>query len=148
MMQLIDNCREHGIDEILELPDVKERVELYREHQPLAREQIKRAATVYDNLVMLDLRDEDPIYATNRFLVYALFPKSNISIHQMWGFRKQNTVFAVGKSIIKRDSKTNVGELCLGYGGGGHFNAGTCQVPVADTDKVRAELIDRITSDG
>jgi nanoRNase/pAp phosphatase (c-di-AMP/oligoRNAs hydrolase) len=148
MMQLIDNCRDYSIEKILELPDVKERVELYHENQPKAREQIMNAAKVYDNLVVLDLREEDPIWATNRFLVYALFPKCNISIHQMWGVRKQNTVFAIGKSILKRDSKTNIGELCLGYGGGGHLNAGTCQIDNDDADRVLGELVTKIRADG
>ena len=148
MMKLIDYCREHSIDEILALPDVKERVELYFSHQEPAREQIQRCATVHDNLVVLDLRDEDPIYATNRFTLYALFPECNISIHQMWGFRKQNTVFAIGKSILNRSSNTNIGELCLHYGGGGHKNAGTCQIEHDKADEVLQELIERIRADG
>lgn len=148
MMQLIDYCREHSIEQILELPDVKERVELYQEHQLKAREQILSCAEVHGNLVVLNLRDEDPIWATNRFLVYALFPKCNISIHKMWGVRKQNTVFAIGKSILKRDSKTNIGELCLAYNGGGHMNAGTCQIDNEDADRVLAELVAKITTDG
>ena len=148
MMKLIDYCREHSIDEILALPDVKERVELYFSHQQLAREQIERCATVHDNLVVLDLRDEETIYATNRFTLYALFPQCNISIHQMWGFRKQNTVFAIGKSILNRSSNTNIGELCLAYGGGGHKNAGTCQIDNDKADQVLEELITRIRADG
>jgi len=148
MMQLIDNCREHSIDKILQLPDVVERVKLYQQHQPLAREQILRSATVHDNLVVLDLREEDPIWATNRFLIYALFPQCNISIHRMWGMKKQNTVFAIGKSILKRDSKTNIGELCLGYNGGGHMNAGTCQIDNDNADIVMTELIQKITTEG
>ncbi len=148
MMKLIDYCREHSIDEILALPDVKERVELYFSHQEPAREQIQRCATVHDNLVVLDLREEDPIYATNRFTLYALFPECNISIHQMWGFRQQNTVFAIGKSILNRTSNTNIGELCLHYGGGGHKNAGTCQIEHDKADEVLQELIERIRADG
>ncbi len=66
----------------------------------------------------------------------------------MWGLKKQNTVFAVGKSILNRTSKTNVGDLCLKYGGGGHENAGTCQVPNEDAPKVLKELIAKINADG
>ena len=121
MMQLIDFCQSHGIGEILQLPDVEERVALYREHNRAAQEQIKRCATVRHNLVVLDLRNEETIYAVNRFVVYALFPQCNISIHVMWGLKQQNTVFAIGKSILDRSSNTNVGELCLSYGGGGHL---------------------------
>ncbi len=148
MMQLIDFCQSHGIGEILQLPDVEERVALYREHNRAAQEQIKRCATVHHNLVVLDLRNEETIYAVNRFVVYALFPQCNISIHVMWGLKQQNTVFAIGKSILDRSSNTNVGELCLSYGGGGHLNAGTCQVSNDDAQTVLQELIDEITADG
>jgi len=147
MMKLIDYCRDHNVDEILSLPDVTERVELYRDHEAKAREQIQRCSTVYENLVVLDLRDEETIYATNRFMIYALFPQCNISIHQMWGLKKQNTVFAIGKSILDRSCVTNVGELCLAYNGGGHHAAGTCQVDNDMADAVLHSLIARINQD-
>lgn len=148
MMDLIDACLKLSIDEILELPDVKERVELYREHEPMAIEQLKRCATVHGNLVVLDLLKEDVIYATNRFMIYALFPQCNISIHKMWGLRQQNTVLATGKSILDRSSQTNIGELMLKYGGGGHAAAGTCQVENDQADQVLQELIAAINADG
>lgn len=148
MMDLIEYCKNHSIEEILALPDVKERIELYREHEFLFKEQIQRCATVYDNLVFLDLTNEEVIYAGNRFVIYALYPNCNISIHKMWGFQKQNTVFATGKSIFDRSSKTNVGELMLKYGGGGHKAAGTCQIDNDKADQVQQELISEITNDG
>ncbi|MFB9886450.1 exopolyphosphatase [Balneatrix alpica] len=148
MMELIDYCADNSIESILQLPDVKERVELYFEHAEQAKEQIKRCASVHQNLVVLDLRDEETIYATNRFVVYALYPQCNISIHQMWGLKQQNTVFAIGKSIFNKSSNTNVGELCLSYGGGGHANAGTCQVANDKAATVLQELITKITADG
>ncbi len=147
MMHLIDYCREHAIDKILQLPDVIERVELYQEHAEKAREQILRCSRVYDNLVVLDLRDEETIYATNRFVIYALFPQCNISIHMIWGLKKQNTVFAMGKSILDRGCATNIGELCLSYGGGGHQAAGTCQVENEEAEAVLQELITKINFD-
>jgi nanoRNase/pAp phosphatase (c-di-AMP/oligoRNAs hydrolase) len=148
MMDLIKYCRDHTIEEILALPDVQERVMLYREHEDKAKAQIRRCATVHGNLVVLDLRQEETIWATNRFMVYALFPQTNISIHVMWGLQKQNTVLATGKSIIDRSSRTHVGELMLAYGGGGHEAAGTCQVDNDRADAVLQELITRINRDG
>ena len=148
MMELIDKCVESPIDAILMLPDVVERVDLYVEHEAKAKEQIKRCSKVYKNLVILDLRDEDTIWAANRFLIYALYPETNISIHMMWGLKKKNTVFAIGKSIFDRGSKTNVGELCLKYGGGGYMAAGTCQVPNDLSEKTQADLIAKINADG
>jgi len=148
MMELIDYCRNHSIEEILELPDVKERVELYRSQEEKFKEQIKRCSVVHKNLVVLDLRNEETIFAGNRFMIYALYPESNISIHVLWGLKKQNTVFATGKSIFDRSSKTNVGALMLKYGGGGHHAAGTCQVENDQADDVLKELIEKINADG
>ena len=148
MMDLIKACRHHGIREILQLPDVLERVELYFDHAARAREQIERCATVHKNLVVLDLREEETIFAANRFMIYALYPQCNISIHVLWGMQKQNTVFATGKSILDRGSKTNVGELMLQYGGGGHNAAGTCQVANDQAEVVLGALIHQINADG
>ncbi len=148
MMDLIKYCRNHSIEEILALPDVKERVDLYLEQSEKASEQIRRCTTVHKNLAVLDLRDEETIWATNRFMIYALFPQTNISIHVLWGVQKQNTVFATGKSILDRGSKTNVGELMLQYGGGGHHAAGTCQVANEQAGETLQALIARINADG
>ncbi|WP_293765525.1 exopolyphosphatase [uncultured Aquitalea sp.] len=148
MMDLIRYCRDHSIDEILALPDVKERVDLYSEYQVQAKEQIERCAKVYGNLVLLNLLREETIYPANRFLIYALFPECNISIHMMWGLNRQNIVFACGKSIIDRSSRTNVGALMLQYGGGGHEAAGTCQVNLDQYEDIRDELISRIRAQG
>ncbi len=148
MMELIDYCKNHTIEEILELPDVKERLDLYFEYEEKFKDQIERCSKVYGNLVVLDLRDEEIIYPGNRFTIYAEYPQCNISMHVLWGLKKQNTVLAVGKSIFNRTSKTNIGELMLKYGGGGHANAGTCQV---DNDKAEAtiqETIAQINADG
>ena len=148
MMELIDYCRDHSIEDILKLPDVQERTDLYADHAEKAKEQLERCSTIHDNLVVLDLRGEDIIYATNRFMIYAMYPDTNISIHAIWGLNKLNTVYATGKSIVNRSSKTNIGELMLKYGGGGHENAGTCQIDNDDSERVLGELIAQITADG
>jgi nanoRNase/pAp phosphatase (c-di-AMP/oligoRNAs hydrolase) len=144
MMDLIDYCKDHTIDEIMQLPDVVERVELYNRYKSEFINQIKHCAKVYDNVVVLDLRNEEVIYPGNRFMIYALYPECNVSIHKMWGFQKQNTVLAVGKSIINRSSNANIGELMLKYGGGGHMAAGTCQVPHETSQRVLSEVIESL----
>ena len=141
MMQLIDFCMEHTIDEILELPDVKERVDLYFEQAELFTEQLKRIAKMHGKVVVLDLREEEIIHAGNRFMIYALYPEAQISIHVAWGFRKQNTAVMIGKSIINKASKADIGELCLKYGGGGHHNAGTCQLENDEVDEKLPDII-------
>lgn len=142
MMKLIDYCRNHhDIADILALPDVKERVDLFMEHKDKFEEQIKRCTTVHGPLAVLDLREEESIWPGNRFMIYALFPETNISCHVLWGKQKQNTVFAFGKSIFDRSNPVHIGELMLEYGGGGHTAAGTCQV---ENDKAEESLNDLI----
>ena len=148
MMQLIDFCRhEPDIEQLLQLPDVKERVELFMDHRTKFEDQIKRCTTVHGPLAVLDLRNEETIYAGNRFMIYALFPETNISCHVLWGRANLNTVLAVGKSIFDRSNTTHIGDLMLKHDGGGHDAAGTCQI---DTDKVEgvlAGLIEQIKQD-
>ena len=148
MFKLIDLIRTQSLEEILGDEDVLERIELYKRHAAINAEQIERCGTVHGNLVVLDLRNQDEIYAGNRFMVYAVFPQCNISLHVMWGKGRQNVAIACGKSILDRSSKTNVGELMLKHGGGGHVAAGTCQVPADKADETLKELIEAINADG
>jgi len=144
MMELIDYCVDHSIEQVLQLPDVKERVDLYFEQQELFKEQLKKVTRIEGKVAVIDLRDLETIYAGNRFMVYAMWPETEISVHVAWGFKKQNTAVMIGKSIVNRASEFNIGELCLSYGGGGHANAGTCQL---ENDIIDAELpiiIDRL----
>ena len=148
MKDMMVYCRHHPIDEILKIPDVEERIHLYEEHEEQFEMQLRRCATVHKNLVVIDLRKEDTIFAGNRFTAYAIFPDCNISIQVLPHTEGDITVMATGKSILDKSSKTIVGELMLEYGGGGHEAAGTCRIPNADADKILAELVERITADG
>ena len=141
MMDLIDYCRDHSIDDILDLPDVRERVDLFMKYKEEFKNQIVKCSTLYDNVLVVDLRNEETIYPGNRFLKYALFPEANISIQVIWGLKKQNTVLAVGKSIFDRSSKANIGDSMLKRGGGGHMAAGTCQVANEKADEELKEVV-------
>ncbi len=145
MMELVEACRNIPIEEIMELPNIKERVELYFVQQEIFKKQIQRCAEVHDKLAIVNLQEEETIYAGNRFMVYALYPECNISMHMLWGRQKQNTVFALGKSVLNRTCPINIGELMLRYEGGGHVNAGTCQIDNDQAVEVKQELIDVIT---
>ncbi len=143
MMHLIDYCATHqDVDDILAVPDVAERVELFQAQRTPFIEQLKRVSTLHGDVVVVDLRTEDVIHAGNRFMIYALFPQARVSVHVIWGRDRQNTVLAVGKSILDRSSPVDIGSVMLGYGGGGHIAAGTCQIDHA----VSAEVLDAVVA--
>lgn len=146
MMKLIDYCAtHHDIDDILAIPDVAERVELFQAQHDLFVEQLRRVTTVRGDVAVVDLRDEDVVHAGNRFMVYALFPQTRVSVHVIWGRNRQNTVFAVGKSILDRTSTVDIGSVMLAYGGGGHLAAGTCQVDHLVSEQVLGEIVDAMS---
>jgi len=147
MENLIDACAKQDIDEILQNPDVEERVELYFEQDALFREMIAAHTRTDGNVVITDLRGVETIYTGNRFLIYSLYPDQNVSVWAVDGRGKQNCPIAVGHSVLKRTCKTDVGALMLKHGGGGHHQVGTCQVPYEDADRILVEIVDKMKAD-
>lgn len=148
MLDMIEYCRSMSAEEILEIRDVKERTEKYFLDEPSFIQMLKNNSTAHGNVVVLDLRDQDPIYCGNRFMIYTLFEDCNVSIRVIWGFKKQNVVFTVGHSILNRTSKTDVGKLMLSFGGGGHKAVGTCQVAEGEMSETLKKMIENINADG
>ena len=146
MMDMIDYCRELTAEEILELPDIKERTVRYFEQDKKFRGMLQRCSRVEGNVVVLDLREEEEIFTGNRFMLYSLYPDQNISVQVMWGFRKQNIVITCGYSIVNKTATVDIGSLMLKYGGGGHKSVGTCQVPIESADKSLEEILEALNS--
>jgi nanoRNase/pAp phosphatase (c-di-AMP/oligoRNAs hydrolase) len=144
MKNLAKACAEKNIDEILDMPDVKERLELYFAHGTLFREMIQAHSSVEGNAVLVDMRGVDPIYTGNRFIIYTLYPEQNISVWVTDGRDKLNTAITVGYSTLNRSAAVDVGNLVLRYGGGGHHQVGTCQVDNDQADQVIREILDQI----
>ncbi len=148
MDDMIEYCRTMTGEEILEIPDVQERVKRYYEQEEKFKKMLMEHSYSDGNVIVIDLRDVDEILSGNRFIIYTLHPEQNISIRVIWGKGKQNTVFTVGHSIINRTSKTDIGSLMLKYGGGGHPGVGTCQVPHGQSEQALKDLIEKMKKDG
>ncbi len=144
MLKLVDMCSQMSIEQILQDPDVQERVHLYFAEQDKFKEQIKKCTRIEGKIAILDVRNEDVIHVGNRFMVYTLFPETNISINILNGKQNQNTVLAVGKSIINTEYNIDIGALMYEFNGGGHMNAGTCQVENDEAESTIKKLISRI----
>ena len=146
MEKLIDCCRTMSTDEILNLPDVKERIEVYREQNDKFIEMVRAHTRVERDVIISDLRGVDPIYSGNRFLIYSLYPEQNISAWIVSGRGGKGCSCACGYSILNRTSNVNVGSLMLKYGGGGHKAVGTCQFSDEDMGEKVPKLLDELVN--
>jgi len=143
MTTLAKACSEKTIYEILDMPDVKERLDCYYQQKELFVEMVNSHAEIIENIIKVDLRDVETIYAGNRFILYTLYPEQNISVWIVDGRNKSNVAVTVGHSITNRTSNVDVGSMLLHYGGGGHKQVGTCQVSYDDADKIIAEIVEK-----
>lgn len=141
MEDLINLCRNMEIAKILELIDVKERIELYNQQTDLFKEMAGKYTRVDENVIVTDLRNVETIYTGNRFMIYSLYPLQNVSVWVIDGKLKQNVSIACGYSILNRTCNVDIGKLMLKNGGGGHKMVGTCQVPYLDADQVLGEIV-------
>jgi nanoRNase/pAp phosphatase (c-di-AMP/oligoRNAs hydrolase) len=144
MLDMIDYCGSKTAEEILEIVDVKERSVRYFAQQRDFVSMLTRCATVHENVVLVDLREEQEIFSGNRFTLYALYPDCNVSVQVIWGLKKQNVVLTVGHSVLKRTCTADIGALMLSFGGGGHLKVGTCQVPAEKSEQVIGEVLNAL----
>ncbi|CAH2029850.1 hypothetical protein [Trichlorobacter ammonificans] len=135
---LTDWCRQYTIWEVLSLPALEERNACYFACAEAYKAQILRCASVHRNLVVVDLRDEETIYPGNRFMIYALFPECNVSLQITR--TTAGVAFQAGKSFLDRSFAEDIGRLMRRYGGGGHANAGRCDMPEERADEVARGL--------
>jgi len=148
MKDMMVYVRHHPVEEILTIPDVEERIHLYLEHEEKFELQLRDHSKVDRKVVVVDLRNEDNIFAGNRFTIYAIYPACNVSVQLTETSDGKKTIMAVGKSILNRTNQANIGSIMLEYGGGGHANAGTCQVDNERADQVLSELVQRLNQGG
>jgi nanoRNase/pAp phosphatase (c-di-AMP/oligoRNAs hydrolase) len=141
MLDMIEYCGSKTAEEILDLPDVKERTARYFTQQKEFEAMLKRCSSVHGNVLYADLRNEEEIFSGNRFTAYALYPECNVSMLVIWGLKKQNVVATVGHSILNRTCTVDVGSLMLKYGGGGHLRVGTCQLPTEKAGEGIQEIL-------
>ena len=146
MEKLIDACRTMSTDEILNLSDVQERIEVYFEQTAKFKEMVNKYTRTDGDVIISDLRGVDPIYTGNRFLIYSMYPKQNISAWIVSGKGGLGCSVAVGYSVLNRTSNIDVGSLMLKYGGGGHKAVGTCQFKDEEIEAKLPKLLDELVN--
>lgn len=147
VVELIDLCRKERIDKVLEHPDVRERVDAYWECDQKFEDQIRGLTETVQSIGIVDLRHTETVFPGNRHRIYALFPDINVSIQVLRGKEPDTVSFSVGKSILNKTSHIHIGNMMAQFGGGGHANAGGCQVRNEDGEDVLKQLVLAIIRD-
>ncbi len=146
--KLVEWLKAMPIERVLEQPEVKERIDRIRNEQEDFRRLLQRNSFQLSNVVVTDLREIERLPAGNRFLIYTLFPDTNVSLRVHWGPSHNSVIAAVGHSIFNRTCKTSVGELMSRYGGGGHRGAGTCVLPLEKAADAIDEILFELQANG
>ncbi len=145
MSNLVEMCMTMSKKDILNHPDIKERIKLLNEYKQKFIEQIRKNTTIYKNVAIVNMLNERKIYPGNRFMVYGLYPEINVSIHEFWRTINKVGVLAVGKSIFNRTNTVSIGELMLKYNGGGHRHSGSCQIRMDKMKEVENDILRTLT---
>jgi hypothetical protein len=138
---LLSACDSKSLDEVLALPDVKDRIARMREQDRAFREVTFASSRLEGTVVVTDFRPVASIPVGNRFIVYTLFPEATLSMRIHRGKARESVIVSVGRSILNRGSRTNVGVLMSLFGGGGHAGAGSCEVPADSADERIQEIL-------
>ena len=146
MEKLLVCCRTMSTQEILDMPDIKERIEVYNEQSELFKKMVHEHTVIKRDVIITDLRGVDPIYTGNRFMIYSLYPEQNISAWVVSGKGGKGCSAAVGYSIINKTSNVDVGKLMLKYGGGGHRKVGTCQFSDEEIEEKLPKMLDELVN--
>lgn len=145
-LKLVEWIKSRSLEEILELDEVKDRVrEFFKQHHEY-EQALKLHSYQEGAVVVTDFRPLDPEPVGSRFLVYALYPTANVSVRLFYVKGRKLAAIAVGKSIINRTCKADIGNMMAEYGGGGHVGAGTCRVPPMEADDVVGEIVARLNA--
>lgn len=136
------------IEKVLCRPEVLERVKVLRENNKAFLDILKKASRQEGNVVITDLRQIKKVPAGNRFLIYTLFPKANVSMRLQWGPDMKFVAVTLGHNIFNRTSRSDCGRICSDFGGGGHKGAGACPLKPEKAKQQIAEIIERLKKEG
>ncbi|MBU2546923.1 MAG: exopolyphosphatase [Proteobacteria bacterium] len=148
MRDMIKYCRTMKVEDIIKVSDVEERVKRYFDQEPAYEMMLRGNSHADGNVIIIDLRPVDEILSGNRFIEYAIYPEQNVSVRIIWGKAHQNVVITVGHSILNRTCQSDVGSLMLKYGGGGHKQVGTCQIPTPEINRAYGEIVEALKNNG
>jgi hypothetical protein len=140
-LELVPAVTSKPIQEVLDLPSVRDRTTRLKEQDGQFREAAIAHSRLDGPLIITDFRSLDPLPVGNRFLIYTVFPDATLSLRIQRGRAPDTVSVSGGRSIFNRTSRANIGIVMSLYGGGGQPGAGACVLPAATADAQIAEIV-------
>ena len=140
-LELVPVITTKSIQEVMELPSVRERAARLKEQDRHFREAAVAHSRLDGPLIITDFRSLDPLPIGNRFLIYTVFPNATLSLRIQRGRAPDTVSVSGGRSIFNRTSRANIGIVMSPYGGGGQPGAGACVLRAATADAEIAEIV-------
>jgi len=132
------------IDEIVKDDTVKEEIKKLHHRNAEYKKILLKYTTVHEKVSITDLRSFQLPPNGNRFLVFSLFPDSNVNVKIRYTKDRARVIVSVGHSIFNRTCKVNSGYLVAKHGGGGHFGAGSCNFEAKNMEIHIKDIIDTL----
>jgi len=145
---LVEWLKTMSIEDVLKQPEVTKRIGMMKEQNIAFLDMLKKHSKKDGNVVITDFRPVEKIPVGNRFLVYTIHPDANVSIRLQWGPQQKFVATTLGHNIFNRTCKTNIGQLCSKYGGGGHKGAGACVLEPEKADSQVSEIVQALKQAG
>ena len=144
-LRVIRLLRDATLEEVMKDAEVARRCQQVLDDQEKLRAILLERTTMKGNVIYCDLRGIKDIPDGNRFLIFTLFPQSNIQVKVEDDNQRENTTaISVGYNIFNPTSNVNVGELLKNYGGGGHKVVGSSRVPNDRAEQAIKEIVEAV----
>jgi len=141
--RLVELLRTLSIDEIMDDLDLKKRCRAVIEQNKQYKVYLNEHSRSIGHVCITDFRPIDKTPDGNRFLVYALFPETIVSVKIRFDDDAGKKVaVSVGHNIFNPDCNVNVGLMLSKFEGGGHPKAGSCRFDVSKADNYIPAIID------
>lgn len=141
-IRLIGLMKERPFGEVMADKEVQRRCRQVVDDFNDYRQVLEKNSRREGNIVITDLRTCDFKGRENRFLVYTLFPDTDVSLKIFRDSRHGGRCgISAGKNIFNKTCRVNLGRLMTAYGGGGHDGAASCRVPDGAVEQSVAGMI-------
>ena len=141
LVELLTRLR---IDNILDDAGVEKRCRVVVAQNKQYKVYLDEYTQAIQHVCVTDFRPLGKTPDGNRFLVYALFPETVVSVKIRYDDAGKKVAVSVGHNIFNKNCNVNVGRMLSKFEGGGHSAAGSCRFDAGKADDYIPKIMDML----